>query len=119
MLKLKVAGKPAFLRDGHEYACAFCPVRLTTEADMVEHWNWEMEREGIPEEEIAYPEEEASRTKLLVKEGVPEEEIMNPDSGGVVYPNLDQFHPEDNAKSIDCDGGGDLQTIRQRLCQRT
>lgn len=75
---------------------------------MVEHWNWEMEREGIPEEEIAYPDSEGSPTKLMVKEGVPKEEMVNPDSGGVVDPNLDQSYPEDKAKSMDCDGGGDL-----------
>ena len=76
MLKLKVAGKPAFMREGQEYACAFCPVRLTTKADMVEHWNWEMEREGVPEDEITYPDSEAS---LMAREGVPEEEMVYPD----------------------------------------
>ena len=49
MLKLRVNGKPAFADEGQEYACNFCPVRLSSETDLLEHWRWEMEKEGWPE----------------------------------------------------------------------
>ena len=49
LLKFMVDGKPIFSFEGADYACTFCPVRLTSESDMLEHWRWEMEREGVPE----------------------------------------------------------------------
>ena len=49
LLKFMVDGKPIFSFEGADYACTFCPVRLTSESDMLEHWRWEMEREGVLE----------------------------------------------------------------------
>ena len=37
LLKLRVNGKPAFADEGQEYACNFCPVRLSSETDLLEH----------------------------------------------------------------------------------
>ena len=49
LLKLRVDGKPAFVFEGEDYACTFCPVRLTCENEMLEHWRWELEKEGLPQ----------------------------------------------------------------------
>ena len=49
LAKLRVDGKSAFVFEGKDYACTFCPVRLTCENDLLEHWRWELEKAGIPE----------------------------------------------------------------------
>ena len=61
----ELAGRPAFACLGETFACKLCPVQLTSMAELVDHWRWEMEREGMEMMEVEEKE-------------VPHAEVMPP-----------------------------------------
>ena len=60
-----LAGRPTFSCLGETFACKLCPVQLTSMAELVDHWRWEMEREGMESMEVEEKE-------------VPHAEVMPP-----------------------------------------
>ena len=56
-----LAGRPAFGCNGETFSCNLCPVQLTSMAELVDHWRWEMEKEGmelmeVEEKEVPHAE---------------------------------------------------------------
>jgi len=74
-----LAGRPAFSCHGETFACNLCPVQLTSMAELVDHWRWEMEREGmevmeveekeVPHAEVMPPVIEKQKVKGDVESG--------------------------------------------------
>ena len=81
-----LAGRPSYLCQDGKFACSLCPLQLSSMAELVDHWRWEMEKEGmelLDEEEQEVPHAEVMPPMMeKVEVGECDDDLAQPDDLG-------------------------------------
>jgi len=98
-----LAGRPAFSCHGETFACNLCPVQLTSMAELVDHWRWEMEREGMEVMEVE--EKEVPHAEVMPPVMEKKEVKGDVESGEDGQEDGEQDIPEVKDSSMEIDPG--------------